>query len=233
MCFSTGASFGAGVILSVIGVASIKKANKSSQIIFAGIPLIFCVQQVTEGFVWLSLSNPAFSSLEQVATYTFIFIAQVIWPIWIPIALLMLEEENRRKKIQKVLLGMGVVISLFLAYCLLNFHVEAKIIGYHIKYQQDYPRQLSRIGALFYIIATIAPTFVSAYKRMWILGVAVLISYIITTIFYVEYITSVWCFFASIISIAVYIILHEIIRGKKDHTPAEMAALRIRIKYRF
>jgi hypothetical protein len=44
---------------------------------------------------------------------------------------------------------------------------------------------------------------------MWLLGTTILISYIITTIFYVDYIVSVWCFFASVISVAVYIIMQE------------------------
>ena len=40
MCFSAGASFGAGVLLSVIGVASVKKTSSSSQLIFASIPFV-------------------------------------------------------------------------------------------------------------------------------------------------------------------------------------------------
>jgi hypothetical protein len=45
---------------------------------------------------------------------------------------------------------------------------------------------------------------------MWLLGVTVLISYAITAIFYTDYIVSVWCFFASIISVAIYIIMYEL-----------------------
>jgi hypothetical protein len=77
MCFSAIASFGAGIVLAVIGVATIKKATHPSQIIFAGIPLIFCVQQITEGFLWLALANPGNSSLQQFTTYTFLSFAQI------------------------------------------------------------------------------------------------------------------------------------------------------------
>ena len=84
MCFSASASFGAGVVLSVIGVASIKKAKSPTQIIFASIPLIFAVQQITEGFLWLSLTHSNFASLKQVTTYIFLFFAQIVWPIWVP-----------------------------------------------------------------------------------------------------------------------------------------------------
>jgi uncharacterized membrane protein len=50
------------------------------------------------------------------------------------------------------------------------------------------------------------------------LGVAIAISYIITAIFYEQYILSVWCFFASIISISVYVIMREI---KKDYAASK------------
>jgi hypothetical protein len=210
MCFSAGASFGAGVVLSVIGVASIKKAQSSSQIIFASIPLIFAIQQITEGFVWLSLSNPAYASLQQVATYNFLFFAQVVWPVWVPFAILKLEPKERRRKSEMFLVGIGSLVSLYLAFCLLTFHVEAKIIGYHIAYQQDYPSAISNYCGGLYVIATIVPPFFSRIRRMWMLGTTILISYVITTIFYTDYIVSVWCFFASIISIAVFAILHEI-----------------------
>lgn len=210
MCFSAGASFGAGAILSVVGVASIRKAESPSQILFASIPLMFAVQQITEGFLWLSLTDPAYASLQQVTTYNFLFFAQVAWPMWVPFAILKLEPKERQRTFEKVLAGIGAFVSLYLAYCLLSYHVEAKVVGYHITYQQDYPSALGRYGGLLYVIATVAPPFFSRIKRMWMLGATVLISYVITTVLYTDYIVSVWCFFASIISIAIYVIMYNL-----------------------
>jgi hypothetical protein len=51
MCFSASASFGAGIVLAVIGVATIKKREQPSQIYFATIPFLFSIQQVSEGFL--------------------------------------------------------------------------------------------------------------------------------------------------------------------------------------
>jgi hypothetical protein len=45
MCFSANASFGMGAVLMVAGIASVKKVNNLSQVIFAAIPLLFAVQQ--------------------------------------------------------------------------------------------------------------------------------------------------------------------------------------------
>jgi hypothetical protein len=209
MCFSASASFGAGIVLSAIGIASIKKAQTSSQMAFACIPLIFSVQQITEGYLWLSLSSSAYSAIQPVTTYIFLFFAQVLWPVWVPVSILMIEKDDQRKKILKLFVATGTIVSAYLTYCLLSYHVEAKILGQHISYQQDYPSSLGYLSGTLYIIATVASPFFSTFKRMPVLASSILVSYIITEIFYEDYIVSVWCFFAAIISVLVLAILHE------------------------
>jgi hypothetical protein len=210
MCFSANASFGAGIVLSVIGVATIKKTQHPSQILFASIPLLFAVQQISEGILWVTLPNPAYAGLSQIVTYVFMFFAQFFWPLWVPIAILMLEKESKRKKIQKILVGIGLIVAFYSAYSLLTYHVHASIVGYHVTYFVDNPNTIGKYGGILYFIATVAPPYFSHIKRMWMFGTAIFISYIITAIFYDHYVVSVWCFFASIISISIYAIMIEI-----------------------
>ncbi len=208
MCFSASASFGASLVLSVVGVAAIKKTQHREQLPFASIPLLFAVQQFSEGVLWLTLPNSDYAATQKFATY--FFFAQIVWPILVPIAILLLEKESGRKRIQKILVGVGVLLALCLAYCLLSYNVQAKIIGNHISYLQDYPTSLRSIGIILYAMATIVPPFFSHIKRMWMLGVTLLISYVVSAIFYKHYMLSVWCFFAAILSISVYVIMLEI-----------------------
>ena len=210
MCFSASASFGAGALLTGIYVASKRKTTSPSQTYFAGIPLIFGAQQITEGFVWLSLTGNAYASLQQVATYTFLFIAQVVWPLWVPYSILKLQPKEQRRRSEYVLVAMGAIVSVYNSYCLLHFTVKAEIMEHHISYKQDYPTALLPYIGFLYIAATIFPPFLSRVSGMWMLGTSVLISYLITTLFYVHATVSVWCFFASIISAAIYAIMSKI-----------------------
>lgn len=210
MCFSATASFSAGIVLTVIGVASIKKVQHPSQTMFALIPLIFAIQQYSEGFLWLSIPNKQWSYLQISITYFYLIIAQIIWPIWVPVAILLLEKEKSRKNIQRALAVIGILVSAYLTYCLFNFNVRSEIDCYHIAYIQTYPETFRVLGGLLYITATIFPPFFSHIRRMWWLGVMVLISYMITTFFYESYLVSVWCFFSSAISLSVYLIMTEI-----------------------
>ena len=59
MCFSATASFISGTALCAIGVATLKQTKASAEIPFALIPLLFGIQQLTEGaLVCLSVATP-------------------------------------------------------------------------------------------------------------------------------------------------------------------------------
>jgi len=210
MCFSATASFGASVVLAAIGVASIKQVNHKSQVVFACIPLFFSVQQFLEGMVWVSFANPFNATLNSYATYGFLIFAQIVWPLWIPFAMVMVENKRKRHKIQMLFVAVGMAEAVYQIYALSTYHVHSQIIGHHVYYALANPGAMKYIEAPFYIAATIISTFFTSVKRMWIVGVAILISCLITVVFYDHYTVSVWCFFASAISISVYLIMREI-----------------------
>jgi len=209
MCFSSNASFSSGALLIGIGILSIKKTQHASQLLFACIPFIFGVQQIAEGILWLSIDNPNYILTKKVVVYIFLFFAQVLWPIWVPIALLHLEKKDARKKIHKCIAIAGISVGIYLAYCLCIFPVAANNMGRHINYILDFPKPYRYYVIVIYSMATIAPLFFSSIKGVWVLGTIILLSYIATIIFYNYYIISVWCFFSSIISIYIYVILSK------------------------
>jgi hypothetical protein len=209
MCFSATASFTAGVVLTGIGVATLRKVEHPRHILFASIPLLFAFQQFSEGMLWLTipLENVNATTTKNFFTNVFLFFAQVIWPFLVPLSVMLLEKQRSHKNIQSIFVGIGSVVSVYLFYCLLYFPVKASIVGYHCAYQQDYPVVLREAGGFLYIIATIAPLFFSHVRNMWLLGLTILLSYLVTALFYEHYVLSVWCFFASVISISVYLIM--------------------------
>lgn len=215
MCFSAEASFIAGAVLTVIGVATIKKTKHKSHLWFASIPLVFGIQQIAEGILWLTLPDPDQIIAQRVATYVFIFFAQVIWPFIVPFGVLMLDKKEDRKLIQKILAGVGIFVSASLAYFLIAYNMEGKILGHHIAYDQDYPETIYKYGAILYGTATILSLFFSNVKRMWLLGVFIAISYISTLYFYEHHVLSVWCFFSSLISVYIYIIMRGLDKKPK------------------
>lgn len=214
MCFSAEASFGASAIILVIGIVSVKKSTTLPQKVLSCIPLFFSLQQFTEGVVWLSLSHPGFSHWDKIATYGFLLFAQVIWPVFLPFSVYLLEKDKNIKKIMAGLLVLGVIVSSVLFYSLLFYKVEANISCYHIQYDVNYPTHLKHAG-IFYLIATIIPPIISSVKRLRLLGVSIFLSYIATKLLYENYLISVWCYFAAVISIVVVSVIIKLNRQPK------------------
>ncbi|SDL80444.1 hypothetical protein SAMN05421813_102201 [Daejeonella rubra] len=203
MCFSATASFGASAILFGIGLLSIKNSESSAQKYLASIPLMLSIQQILEGILWLSISNPAYLDWVKPSTYGFLLFAQVIWPIFIPLTLMLLEKEAIRKKILMIFLALGVLQAIFMGYGLFFFPAESSISGSHIRYDMDFPAANTWYGGVFYILATGFSPFVSSIKRISLIGVIILFTYLFTRIFYGYYVISIWCYFAALISFAI------------------------------
>lgn len=207
MCFSASASFGMSALLLGAGVVAVKKAKRPSQIPFAAIPIIFSIQQFIEGVLWLSLTNAAYSEWHQIATYIFLVFAQVVWPFWVPFSMYLMESDKRRKKVMAGLIGLGSAVALYLAFCLSNYAVNSGVSDFHIRYDLDFPFYLVKYIGIFYFIPTVIPSFVSSVSRTNILGVIILTSFIVSKLFFGEYVISVWCFFAAAASVMVLIIM--------------------------
>ena len=207
MCFSAGASFGSGAILSLIGVATIRKMNHPNQLPLATFPFIFSFQQFFEGFVWLSLTNPSYFAWQNLFVYAFLTFSHIVWPFWIPLSILLLEKDLNRKRIIWGLLGAGISLALYHVYCLLFLTVNTRIDAHHIQYRIAHPTTLLMTANILYVLSTIFPFLISRISRMWWLGVYIIISYLAAHILFKAYVISVWCFFATILSVFIYMIL--------------------------
>jgi hypothetical protein len=209
MCFSPQASFAGGVIISAIGAVTLREVHKPSQSDCGTIPLFFGIQQIVEGTLWLTLPDMDYISIQKISTYIFLLMAQVLWPTMIPVSVFFMEENARRKKILKILMALGLVLSSYYLFCLLSFHVNPQIKGYHIQYNTDFPQSLSMQAFIVYLLVTITPLFVSSIKRTHLLGILMFLSCLVTAIFFTQFLTSVWCFFAALISGVIFWILRD------------------------
>jgi hypothetical protein len=219
MCFSVGSSFGIAAGLSVMGLLSLQKASHTKKLIpIAASPLFFAVQQACEGIVWLTLnSGDSTSMLHLLGMYGFLFFASLWWPFWIPYALYTAETKPSRKKLLRIMLGLGLCtgIILFLSWPLQT--TGAHVVNHHIDYPvANYPfgitntltaQVLTWMLSLSYCVATVTPLFISSIPHAWIMGIAISCSLVISYLFYFMAFPSVWCFFAAVCSILMYFMI--------------------------
>lgn len=216
MCFSAGASFGASALLGSIGAVTVVKAKTRPQRLFAAIPLLFSVQQLSEGLLWVSLNDVGSPAGQSFFTYTFLVFAMMVWPVWIPFTIRLLEKDAKHKKIMNILLGIGAVVTACLGCVLLFYRVQVVAAGHHLHYEFDFPPVSKFFIGLFtvlYLMATIISPFISGIKRMKWLGFIFLTAYLFSIIFYNGFVISVWCYFAATLSVVVFWIIWGLRKG--------------------
>ena len=202
MCFSATASFIAGSTLSAIGVATIRKVEHRSELPFATIPLLFGVQQLVEGVIWLTITHHA-PHLQQTLIYVYSIFAYVIWPIYVPFAFRVLEATPWRRNAMLWLQAAGLAVGLNLLYFRVTSPPSLEVIGQHIVYVM--PSFHRAHVVVLYFAATCFTGFVSSHTFGRLFGIAAMLSYIVTYFFYTLALVSVWCFFAAILSVIVYL----------------------------
>lgn len=206
MCFSAGASFSAAGALSVIGLLSMKQVHDKRLYPLSLIPLLFALQQFSEGIVWLALDNKISEALILPASYMFIGTAFILWPIYISIATLAYEQQITRKRLLYIPFLVGLSLTAYAIFHLVFYEIQAQIVSCHIFYSVK-DTVFSYYFTIPYLVATILPFFISSIKKMWILGLAFLISFIVSFFVYTTWLTSIWCFFAATLSMLLYWII--------------------------
>jgi hypothetical protein len=216
MCFSPSASFGAAALLGVTGIAALAVARSPGQRTLSGIPLLFAVQQVAEGFLWLSLMHREWAHLTTVCTYAFLIFAQVIWPVYVPLAVFLLEKDQRRKRLIGLLLAVGALFAAYIQYALIRYPVAAEIQAHHIRYNLGFALAHQWYYGLLYFIPTILAPLLASNKMLHWLGYLFLGSYVVARLSFHLYVISVWCFFGAIISIVVFFMVQRMAFSEKQ-----------------
>ncbi len=200
MCFSATASFVAGGALVAVGGLTLAQAKKKAEIPFALIPLLFGIQQIIEGLIWVSFGSPALNTL---MTYTYSMFSHMLWPIFIPLSILLLEKDRVRKKILWLFFAVGLAVGVLLFYLIFADPFTAQIVNHSIAYNS---RSLFPLWtAAFYVIVTCGSAVVSSYKIINLFGIALFISFFIAGYFFYATFFSVWCFISAILSVFVYL----------------------------
>lgn len=201
MCFSATASFVAGVSLSAMGAATLKRARRRSEIPFALIPLLFGIQQIIEGLLWLSFRYPA-PILNSTTTYAFSVFSHTLWPIFVPFSVGLLEHVTWRKNVIFAFQIVGLGIGLYLLYFIVKYPVTA-VAEEHIVYVSPHFYQLPAM--LLYLLATCVVSFFSSHQLVKVFGVLALALFFVAYWFYTTALFSVWCFFSAVLSAIIFL----------------------------
>ena len=202
MCFSATASFSAGALLLGIGVLTLKLASRPREWPIAAIPLLFAVQQLSEGVIWLTFSREA-PQLNSVMTHVYSFFSHVLWPAYVPLAVWLIEPPGRRRQVLAVFAAAGFALAAYLLYILVVFGVVSRPTGQHVEY--DSPYFYAALTMTLYLLSTTTSPLVSTHRVVKAFGALALLAFGAAYYFYAQWFISVWCLFAALLSAVIYL----------------------------
>ncbi|MBI5716353.1 MAG: hypothetical protein HZC37_01545 [Burkholderiales bacterium] len=202
MCFSAEASFTAGALLLIAGAATVRRARTRSELPYAWIPVLFGVQQLLEGGLWLTFPDRA-PLLNSVLTHAYSFFSHVLWPIYVPLAALALETVPWRRRVLTAIAIAGSAVGLYLLATLFTLPIVARVEGRHIAYESPHFYALAAMS--LYLLGTCASLMFSSHARVVAFGVAAVVSAVAAYTVYTTWFISVWCFFAGVLSVIVFL----------------------------
>ena len=137
MCFSATASFTAAAIAGSIGAASLWQAAKRRDVAvlpIAAFPVLFAAQQTVEGLLWLDLARGEPGACLPFLVHAFLGYAEIFWPVFAPLAALMIEPVRWRRRLILVCLAVGAALSAYLLIKMIGNPYAASAATGHIAY---------------------------------------------------------------------------------------------------
>jgi hypothetical protein len=205
MCFSATASFSAAAVIGSVGIVTLSSAAAKPDhriLALAAFPMLFALQQVVEGFLWLDLASPEPGTLRGALVHAFQGYAEVFWPVYAPLAALLIERERWHRMLISVCLIIGVALSVYLLVAMIGHPYQASVGEGHIVYRNDF-QYPTGIEAPYVVATTLS--LLSSDKHVQRLALVILIGFAVAYVSFHHAYISVWCFFAAIASVMVYL----------------------------
>lgn len=206
MCFSATASFVAAGFLIPIGGLACSLAWKADRryLTLAAFPCLFGIQQCFEGYLWRSIDDPGMT-VSHAAAMAFLFFGYFFWLILAPLAAFFVEDRVwlRRAFLGCALFGGAFGLSLYVPLVLRPEWLSVEIVRNSIQY--DTRLIYDDFGSvtvlrLAYAALICLPLLACTAYGVRTFGVLITVSVIVTFLFSAYAFTSVWCYFAALLS---------------------------------
>jgi len=202
VCFSPAGDLVGGTVVVAIGVDACRHLKgRSENLAIATLPLLLGLHQIDETFVWWGLQGHVSREVGQVATWIYLVFALVALPVLVPALLTVFEPSPRRRWRYAPFIALGTFVSGVILEAVLVGHPAARLGAYHLVYSIGLRHGTFFIG--LYIVATCGPLLASGHRVLMWFGVANLAAVILLAELCASGFTSLWCFYAALLSGAI------------------------------
>jgi hypothetical protein len=201
MCFSAEADVVAGLVVTAVGVDALRQVRRPSERALGALPVLLGVHLLVEALVWQGLTGDVDPSIGRQAMWIYLAFALVVLPVLVPFAVRAVEPDPDRRRTMARLGVVGGVLAGVYLIALVQGPVDVRIDGSHLAYRlgMDHGGLLAGI----YVIVACAPPMLASERRVAAFGVANLAAVVALVWIQSSALTSLWCAWAAVTSVAI------------------------------
>src|SRR5690349_17846368 len=202
MCFSAQADTVAGLAVTAIGIDALRQAHRPQERALGALPVVLGVHLLVEAVVWRSLTGEASVSTGRLAMWVYLAVALLVVPVLVPLAVRAVEPDPARRRAMGRLVAAGA--GLAVAYLVVMVHgpVAVRVDGHHLAYRLGGTSYGGLLAGVYAVVAC-APPMLSSERRIAQFGLANLAAVVALTWLQSAALTSLWCGWAAVTSIAI------------------------------
>ncbi len=219
MCFSATASLTSGAAITTLGALTLPMVREPRERPFAALPLLFGIHQILEGIIWLRLDDGQPTSIHDPVVAVWLFMAWTLLPVGVPLAVSWFEPDPRRRQLMLGLAVVGAVVGVYLLALGAIDSTTVWIDQHHLVYGLPV---VAWVAAIPYVAATCGSMLASSHRFVVIFGAVLAASAALTVMVASVAFTSVWCFFAAVLSLGLF--GHYAIQRDERSAPAELTS---------
>ncbi len=200
MCFSATADLVGGLVIGAIGIAVLRREVPRRYALLSTLPLLLGAHQLVEAFVWWGLQGHVPAAVGHVAMWIYLVFAFIVLPVFVPVAIVALEPEGRRRMMMMPFVALGLVVAGLVLAAMVRGPVTAELAPHFISYSTDI--RASRMVVVLYVTATCGALIFSGVRDIAWFGVVNMVAVVLLAQLTIDGFASLWCAWAAICSAA-------------------------------
>lgn len=201
MCFSAEADIVAGVVVTAVGADALRQARQPAERALATLPVLLGAHLLVEAEVWRGLTGQVDWSTGRRAMWLYLAFALCVLPVLVPLTVRAMEPDDRRRRAMGWMAAAGAVLTAVYLDGLLRGPVGVHIRGHHLVYGLGLAHGVA-LAAVYAVVAC-GPPLLSSHRPIAEFGLANAVAVALLTWIQASALTSLWCAWAAVTSLAI------------------------------
>jgi hypothetical protein len=201
MCFSAEADVVAGVVVTAVGLDAVRQVHRPAERALGMLPVLLGAHLLVEAVVWWGETGEVAASTGRTAMWIYLAFALCVLPVLVPFAVRGIEPDVGRRRTMAWLGWVGLLLAAIYLVALVDGPVDVRAEGRHLQYHLGIDDRGVLAG--IYVVVGCASPMLSSHRRIAQFGVANLVAVVALTWIESAALTSLWCAWAAVASLAI------------------------------